>query len=262
MPIFITAMDAVGVSSSIGKYTTAMHDTESDIPGVKSGTTDNTANQNQDAYIPGASNNEQDKSTKETQAYQKLGKNATNNTNKNTNVGGTKELSPEDKKVVQELEKVDQQVKAHEDAHKAAGGSLVSGAASYSYTTGPDGKQYATGGEVQIDVSPVDGNPKATIQKMEQVRRAALAPVDPSAQDISVASLASTIEAEARIEMMKSNVGTGTGTSSGTGTSNGITSKAINSYMNSQNQNTTGKNVDFFIPGSGSAELYGTLANT
>jgi hypothetical protein len=51
-------------------------------------------------------------------------------------------------------------------------------------STGPDGKQYAVGGEVPIDLSPVSGNPQATVQKAETIQRAALAPADPSGPDL------------------------------------------------------------------------------
>jgi hypothetical protein len=111
-----------------------------------------------------------------------------------------KELTEDEEKVVEELKETDKKVRSHENAHKAAGGSLVRGA-SYSTTTGPDNKEYVTGGEVKIDMSAVNGDPEATIRKMQQVRRAALAPSDPSAQDRMVAQKASSIEAEARAEL-------------------------------------------------------------
>jgi len=116
---------------------------------------------------------------------------------------GKKELSDEEKKRVEELKKIDREVRAHEAAHKSAGGSLVTGGASYTYTTGPDGMKYVTGGEVQIDISYDLDDPQGTIDKMRQVRRAALAPSDPSAQDRVVASKASQIEALARAELSK-----------------------------------------------------------
>jgi hypothetical protein len=116
---------------------------------------------------------------------------------------GKEELSDEEKKRVEELKKIDREVRAHEAAHKAAGGSLVTGGASYTYTTGPDGMKYVTGGEVQIDISYDLDDPQGTIDKMRQVRRAALAPSDPSAQDRVVASKASQIEARARAELSK-----------------------------------------------------------
>ena len=65
---------------------------------------------------------------------------------------------------------------------------------------GPDGKMYAVGGEVKIDTSR-ENDPEATIRKMQQVRRAALAPTPPSATDRSVAAQASQIEAQARTDL-------------------------------------------------------------
>lgn len=115
---------------------------------------------------------------------------------------GIKELSPEEKKVVDEFKKRDQEVKSHEAAHLAAGGGLARGGAKFNYQTGPDGNQYAIGGEVQIDASAAD-TPEKTIAKMQQVKRAALAPAEPSGQDRSVAASASAIEAQARQELVK-----------------------------------------------------------
>ena len=109
-------------------------------------------------------------------------------------------LSPEAKAVVAELKARDMEVKAHEQAHMAAGAGLTSGA-SYSYQTGPDGQRYAVGGEVQIDTGTVAGNPEATIAKAEQVRKAALAPANPSAQDMSVAASATQTIATAQAEL-------------------------------------------------------------
>jgi hypothetical protein len=75
---------------------------------------------------------------------------------------------------------------------------------SYQHQRGPDGKSYAVGGEVKIDTSR-EKDPQDTITKMQQVKRAALAPSQPSGQDKSVAAQASQIEAEARIELLKEN---------------------------------------------------------
>jgi hypothetical protein len=110
-------------------------------------------------------------------------------------------LSEDQRKQVWELKKRDQEVKAHEAAHMAAGGSCVRGGATYSYQVGPDGRRYAVGGEVSIDTSSVRGDPQATITKMQTVRRAALAPADPSGQDRSVASQASGVAAQAQKEL-------------------------------------------------------------
>ena len=58
------------------------------------------------------------------------------------------------------------------------------------------------GGEVHIDTSEVPGDPEATLKKMKQVRNAALAPADPSAQDLKVASQASAQAAKALADLM------------------------------------------------------------
>lgn len=99
--------------------------------------------------------------------------------------------------VVRALQSRDSVVRAHEAAHIGAGGGVVTSGAQYSYQKGPDGREYAVGGEVGIDLSPVAGNPQATIAKMETVRAAALAPAEPSAQDLSVAAAATQIQARA-----------------------------------------------------------------
>ena len=52
----------------------------------------------------------------------------------------------------------------------------IAGAPRFRFVRGPDGKFYAVAGEVSIDTSAVPGNPRATIRKMQQVKRAALAP--------------------------------------------------------------------------------------
>ncbi len=119
---------------------------------------------------------------------------------KGAGLGARETLDPRTLAVLNELKRVDRDVRAHEAAHVAVGGKFVTGGPNYQYQTGPDGKQYAVGGEVQIDTSAVPDDPMATIEKMKVVRRAALAPGDPSAQDRSVAATATKIEAQARLD--------------------------------------------------------------
>ena len=94
--------------------------------------------------------------------------------------GDSRQLSEEDQRQVQQLKQRDQEVRAHERAHMAAGADLVQGGASFTFERGPDGKMYAVGGEVSIDVSEISGDPEATIRKAQVIRRAALAPASPS----------------------------------------------------------------------------------
>ncbi|HEY5672226.1 MAG TPA: putative metalloprotease CJM1_0395 family protein [Malonomonas sp.] len=120
-----------------------------------------------------------------------------------TRPDGRKKDSVELSREAQEIRKLqtrDQEVRAHEAAHAAAGGSYA-GAPSFSFERGPDGKSYAVGGEVSIDVSPISGDPQATLQKAQQVRAAALAPAEPSGQDMKVAQRAQSMAAKARTEL-------------------------------------------------------------
>ena len=105
---------------------------------------------------------------------------------------------------IRELSTRDREVRAHEQAHMAVGGQFA-GAAQYQFERGPDGVSYAVGGEVPIDVGKAP-SPEATIQKAQVVRRAALAPAEPSPQDRRVASMASQMEAQARQDLNSESV--------------------------------------------------------
>lgn len=104
------------------------------------------------------------------------------------------------KQMVAQLQARDSEVRAHEAAHIAAGGGIVKGGASFTYQEAPDGRLYAIGGEVPIDAS-AESTPEATIQKMQQVRSAAMAPANPSATDYKVAANAMMAEMKARQEL-------------------------------------------------------------
>lgn len=96
------------------------------------------------------------------------------------------ELSDDDQTTIQRMKAIENQVIAHEQAHKSAGGSLA-GSASYSYTTGPDGKRYISGGEVSIS-TPATDDKERKVKLLDRVKQAALAPAQPSPQDIRVAA--------------------------------------------------------------------------
>lgn len=117
-----------------------------------------------------------------------------------------KAVSPQqeqqDRQKLAELSSRDADVRAHEQAHAAVGGAYA-GSPSYTMQRGPDGKSYAVGGEVGIDVSAVANDPAATISKMQVVMRAALAPADPSAQDLRVAAQAQGLASAARAELAR-----------------------------------------------------------
>lgn len=110
-------------------------------------------------------------------------------------------LTPEQQQEVNRLSAIDRKVRAHEQAHMAAGAGLTGGA-SFQYARGPDGRQYAIAGEVTINVSSGQ-TPESTIERASQVQAAALAPVDPSPQDRAVAAAAALMENQARAELSR-----------------------------------------------------------
>ena len=63
---------------------------------------------------------------------------------------GEEELTQQEQREVSELKTTDAEVKAHENAHKAAAAGLSTSAPNYEYETGPDGKEYAVAGDVNV----------------------------------------------------------------------------------------------------------------
>lgn len=112
------------------------------------------------------------------------------------------ELTPEEALMVDELVARDMEVRTHEQAHAAAGAPYTS-APTYSFQRGPDGQSYAVGGQVNIDTSPIPGDPQATMDKMRVVAAAATAPAEPSGQDLKVASQAQAAISQASAELVQ-----------------------------------------------------------
>lgn len=115
----------------------------------------------------------------------------------------SKEDKAEDEKEAQirELKQIQNEVTAHEAAHQAAAGEF-GGAVSYTYTKGPDGQSYITGGEVPIRMKE-GATPEETVRNMQKVQAAANAPADPSGQDMRVAAKAAAIAMKAKSEMSR-----------------------------------------------------------
>ncbi|GAB5405792.1 MAG: hypothetical protein Aurels2KO_40230 [Aureliella sp.] len=107
------------------------------------------------------------------------------------------ELTPEEIEQIKKLEAKDREVRAHERARLATAGRYAKSGPSYTYAQGPDGKRYAVGGKVKIDTSPVEGDPRATARKAQLVRAAALAPSEPTVQDLRRAIAATQMELQA-----------------------------------------------------------------
>lgn len=109
------------------------------------------------------------------------------------------QFTEEERAHIAELQATDQRVRAHEQAHAAAGAYNVR----YDYETGPDGKQYAVGGTAQIDMTISSTDPDGRIREAQKMRNAALAPADPSGEDMAVAAKATRIEMEAQAQKVQ-----------------------------------------------------------
>lgn len=114
----------------------------------------------------------------------------------------TRELTAQEQRQVAQLQQIDRNVRAHEAAHMAAGRGVVTSGANYTYTYGPDGRQYAVGGEVGIDTAP-EQKPEDNIEKGSAIQSAALAPRDPSAQDYRVASIGARLESQGHADLAR-----------------------------------------------------------
>ncbi|HEU4845238.1 MAG TPA: putative metalloprotease CJM1_0395 family protein [Burkholderiaceae bacterium] len=112
----------------------------------------------------------------------------------------TTTLTPQALALIDKLKARDTEVRQHEQAHLAAAGGLAVSGAAYTYQRGPNGVDYAVGGEVHIDTSP-GRTPEETITRARTIEAAALAPADPSGPDRAVAAQAQQLEQQARAEL-------------------------------------------------------------
>jgi len=122
--------------------------------------------------------------------------------NRSSLPSATQALSAEDEAVLRKLQARDREVRQHEQAHPAASGGLATSGARFSYQRGPDGVDYAVGGEVSIDTAP-GRTPEETLQRARQVRAAALAPAQPSGPDLAVAAQATRMALDAQTELAR-----------------------------------------------------------
>jgi hypothetical protein len=153
-------------------------------------------------------------------------------------------FTDDEQKEIDQLKKRDLEVKNHERAHSSIGGRYA-GAPHYQYETGPNGTRYATDGEVTIDLTEINKDPQATIDKMKQVYRAALAPREPSFTDRSIASQAQQSITTARTDLVRSKESSTDSSSANPIEQSGVTQtpqsiKNINAYKQVDN---TSKNT-------------------
>jgi hypothetical protein len=92
------------------------------------------------------------------------------------------ELTPAEQREVRRLQRLDQEVRLHEQIHAKRAMGFVRSAPSYTYEVGPDGKSYAVNGQVTVD-GGAPMTPEDAIAKARLLGLAACAPGDPSLQD-------------------------------------------------------------------------------
>lgn len=148
-------------------------------------------------------NKEQDSQQGRQQNSQQNSESSDSEANPNAEQEASRERAKEYQQAqeINELKARDQEVRSHERAHSAVGGAFT-GSPNYSFEAGPDGKKYAVEGDVSVDLSTVEGDPRATIAKMQKVHAAALAPANPSVQDTRIAASAAQIILQAQSALL------------------------------------------------------------
>ena len=91
------------------------------------------------------------------------------------NTSQLSEMTDDKLETVQKRRDVDKAITRHEEDHHRVAGNLARSSCVYETETGEDGQQYRRAGHVMIDMTE-DKDPKKTIEKMKQVRDAAMAP--------------------------------------------------------------------------------------
>ncbi len=114
-----------------------------------------------------------------------------------------KDLNVNEKLEVMALKQMDRSVRRHEQTHMRTAQNLSVGTPTFEYAIGPDGKKYAIGGEVNVNFSIVDEDPRATVEKALRIQRTALAPSDPSPKDFQSANEARIMENKARRKLAR-----------------------------------------------------------
>jgi len=92
------------------------------------------------------------------------------------------EMTRRERAVLDSLRDRHREVQEHEMDHFVTG-SPYTRAPEYWCVTGPDDKMYAIGGITPMDVSPIPGDIAGTLSKYRKLKRAALAPHQPSDVD-------------------------------------------------------------------------------
>ncbi len=91
-------------------------------------------------------------------------------------------------RVLSKFKAMDAKIKNHEQTHATLGQTTAP--ISYNYQQGPDGKLYVVGGSVRLDTS-IPNDPKAALNKLDQIQKAASGVDDQSSADLAISTQAS-----------------------------------------------------------------------
>ena len=100
---------------------------------------------------------------------------------------GAHGLTAQELLIKADLERRDREVRDHEQAHYQAA-SPHAQQPEYFYVTGPLGRRYAVSGYVRFNLAIDERDLDGTIRRLRQLKRAALAPRNPSEVDRRVAA--------------------------------------------------------------------------
>lgn len=95
-------------------------------------------------------------------------------------------LTMPERGLIEALHRRDRAVRGHEMRHFYAGRPYTL-TPEYWYVSGPRHRRYAVTGVVQMDLREVPGDRHATMRKLERLKNAMLAPLQPSAEDRAAA---------------------------------------------------------------------------
>mgnify|MGYP002862147563 CR=1 FL=1 len=116
----------------------------------------------------------------------------------------SEKISDEEQLALQKLKKRDQEVRTHEGQHMSNPELTAIGGPNYTYTIGPDGKPYITGGNVTVSTGAIK-DPDDAIRKARAMQNASLSVGEPSTQDLAAAGAASAMEMDAVVEKASEN---------------------------------------------------------
>lgn len=107
------------------------------------------------------------------------------------------ELTLKERRDLELMEQMDRNIRQHEHTHIRAAQGLAVGAPTFEYERGPDGQHYAVHGRVEVSSDIPTDDTEAALAKARKIERAALAPSDPSSQDLKAATKARAIQTKA-----------------------------------------------------------------